>query len=114
MAELTVDELKQRLDIIAELKSRIDITWEEEITEKKLENIVKNSIPKINRLIGKTIEDYTTKGLEEELELLLNYCMYAWENKIEMFKNNYIDDIMSLRQKYQVENYIKSQEAENE
>lgn len=97
--------------ILTELKSRLDITWKNEITDTKLSNIIKNSIPKVNRIIGANITDYTTEKLEEELELLLNYCMYAWENKTELFKTNYLDDIMSLQQKYEVENYRAEQEA---
>lgn len=92
-------------NILKELKSRLDITWDSDITDTKLLNVIKNSIPKLNRLIGATITDYLKEGLEEELELLLNYCMYSWENKTEFFKTNYLDDIMSLQQKYEVENY---------
>lgn len=91
--------------ILTELKSRLDITWISEITDTKLLNVIKNSIPKLNRIIGNKIDDYTAEGFEEELELLLNYCMYAWENKTELFKTNYLDDIMSIQQKYEVENY---------
>lgn len=91
--------------IYEELRSRLDITWDNEITNIKLLNIIKNSISKLNRIIGKKILDYTAEGFEEELELLLNYCMYAWENKTELFKTNYLDDIMSIQQKYEVENY---------
>ena len=91
--------------ILTELKSRLDITWEKDITNTKLLNVIKNSIPKLNRIIGNKIDDYTAEGFEEELELLLNYCMYAWENKTELFKTNYLDDIMSIQQKYEVENY---------
>ena len=97
--------------ILTELKSRLDITWDDEITNTKLLNIIKNSIPKTNRLIGKKIEDYTAENLEEELELLLNYCMYAWENKTELFKTNYLDDIMSIQQKHEVEYYRDEVEA---
>lgn len=97
--------------ILTELKSRLDITWDDEITNTKLLNIIKNSIPKINRIIGKKIEDYTAENLEEELELLLNYCMYAWENKTELFKTNYLDDIMSIQQKHEVEYYRDEVEA---
>lgn len=101
-------------EILVELKSRLDITWEDNITNKRLSNIIKNSIPKLNRLIGVETIKYTSEGLEEELELLLNYCMYAWENKTELFKTNYIDDILSLRQKYEVEDYRQSEENSNE
>ena len=97
--------------ILTELKSRLDITWNDEITNTKLLNIIKNSIPKINRIIGKKIEDYTAENLEEELELLLNYCMYAWENKTELFKTNYLDDIMSIQQKHEVEYYRDESEG---
>lgn len=94
-------------NLIDELKSRLDITWKNDITDTRLTNIIKNSIPKINRIIGITLSDadYMNKDYTEELELLLNYCMYAWENKTEFFKQNYFDDIMSLQQKHEVENY---------
>lgn len=100
-------------EILVELKSRLDITWEDNITNKRLSNIIKNSIPKLNRLIGVDTINYTDEGYEEELELLLNYCMYAWENKSELFKTNYIDDILSLRQKYEVEDYREENNDED-
>ena len=98
--------------IIEKLKSKLNITWKEEETEKRLKEIVELAIPKINRLIGTQIIDFLNELYKEELDLLLNYCMYEWENKTELFKRNYYDDILSLQQKHEVEQYKKEQENE--
>lgn len=74
----------------------------------RLKDIILDAEIKVKNMIG--IDDnfyklhkktlFTEPG--EERDLLLNYCFYAWNDKTEYFKHNYLDDILSLRSKYEI------------
>ncbi len=85
-----------------ELKGILSITWLDEVTETRLTNLINNAAPTLNFKVGAEL-DYDVPG--QERGLLLNYCMYAWNNCINDFSDNYANDIMQLRIKYEVEQY---------
>lgn len=89
-------------NLLIALKDKLNITWLEEETERKLERIVTSAQVTLNRKLGADI-DYTQPGPEQEL--LLNYCMYSWNNCLNEFDNNYFNEIMQIRQHYEVLNY---------
>lgn len=98
--------------LIEQVKNWCYITDDSQITEVRIENIIKSSLPKVKRLIGvKPDYDFEAKGNEEELELFLNYCWYAWNDSSNDFKDNYLDDINSLHHKHEVE-YAKKENSQ--
>ena len=95
-----------------EVKRKCYITDTSELTLSRLNDIIKDSLTKVKRMIGVSTDfDFTEEGNEEELELFKNYCWYAWNDAINEFKDNYVDDINSLHRKHEVEQYA---EEENE
>ena len=96
--------------LIEQVKNRCYITDDTQITNDRLENIIKSSLTKVKRMIGvPTDYDFEANGNEEELELFLNYCWYAWNDSSNEFKDNYLDDINSIRHKYEVKNYVEKE-----
>lgn len=93
--------------LLQELKDNLNITWDEEETDRKLERIINDSEHILNWKLGAKI-DYSIEG--QERNLFLNYCMYAYNNCTNEFDDNYFNEIMQIRQKYEVLNY----EQENE
>lgn len=90
--------------LLNEVKTRCYITDPNEFTTNRLNRIITNSIPKIRRMIGVDDSfDFENADNSEELELLLNYCWYAWNDATHEFKDNYLDDINSLHHKHMVE-----------
>lgn len=87
--------------LLQELKEHLNITWDEEETNRKLERIINDAILTLNWKLGANI-DYS-EG--QEHNLFLNYCMYAYNNCTNEFDSNYFNEIMQLRQKYEVINY---------
>lgn len=96
-----------KLLLLQELKDKLNITWDEEETDRKLERIINDSEHILNWKLGAKI-DYSIEG--QEHNLFLNYCMYAYNNCTNEFDDNYFNEIMQIRQKYEVLNY----EQENE
>lgn len=87
--------------LLQELKEHLNITWDEEETNRKLERIINDAILTLNWKLGANI-DYSGG---QEHNLFLNYCMYAYNNCTNEFDSNYFNEIMQLRQKYEVINY---------
>lgn len=93
-------------NLLIALKDKLNITWLEEETERKLERILASAETTLNRKLGATI-DYTSPGQEQEL--FLNYCMYAYNNCINEFDDNYLNEIMQIRQYYEVIDYNETE-----
>lgn len=85
--------------LMQELKDILNITWDEEETDRKLERIINDAKLTLNWKLGQNI-DYSISGSEHNL--FLNYCMYAYNNCTNEFDDNYFNEIMQIRQKYEV------------
>jgi hypothetical protein len=87
------------MNLLQDLKLKLNITWVEEETENRLNAILEDAKLALDFKLGAEV-DYSS-GMERSL--LLNYCMYEWNNCINEFDDNYFNNIMQLRQKYEVE-----------
>ena len=102
--------MKISASLVNKVKRRCYITDTNETTTYRLEDIITDSLPKVRRLIGvKADFDFEAEGNEEELELFKNYCWYAWNDSSNEFKDNYLDDINSIRHKHEVEQYVEEE-----
>lgn len=90
------------MELLQDLKDKLNITWDEEETNRRLKTILEDAEVTLNYKLGATI-DYSENGPEHNL--FLNYCMYAWNNCINEFDGNYFNEIMQIRQMYEVLNY---------
>lgn len=98
--------------LTTKIKRRCYITDTNKTTNDRLTDIITDSLTKVKRMIGVNADfDFELEGNEEELDLLKNYCWYAWNDSANEFKNNYLDDINSIRHKHEVDQY---DEKENE
>ena len=88
--------------LLQELKDKLNITWDEEETNRKLQSILEDAQATLNYKLGAII-DYSKYGPEHSL--FLNYCMYAWNNCLNEFDDNYLNEIMQIRMLYEVEQY---------
>lgn len=99
--------------LIEEIKRKCYIANDDEITLNRLNDIIKDSLTKVKRMIGLENTDFNfeDEGNEEELELLKNYCWYAWNDSSNEFKDNYSDDINSLHRKWEVKQYAEEESS---
>ena len=75
-------------------------------TNRKIERIIKDAIATLNWKLGAEIDYSEEEG--QEHNLLLDYCMYAYNQCTNEFDNNYFNEIMQIRQKYEVIQYEQS------
>lgn len=97
--------------LIGEIKRKCYITDDNEITNNRLKDIIKEAIPVVKRMIGlENVEfNFELEDNKEELKLLKNYCWYDWNDSIHEFKDNYLDDINSLHRKWEVKQYAEEE-----
>lgn len=98
-------------EFINKVKRKCYVTDNDETITNKVIDMIEDSIPKVRRMLGINDEDYDFTVAGEERDLFLNYCYYAWNDSTDSFKSNYLDDIMSIRSKYEVKQYVESQET---
>lgn len=92
--------------LLQEVKDHLNITWDEEETNRKIERIIKDAIATFNWKLGAEIDYSEEEG--QEHNLLLDYCLYAYNQCTNEFDNNYFNEIMQIRQKYEVIQYEQS------
>lgn len=92
------------------VKRKCGITWNDEDTEQKIRDIVENAAVSLKNKLG--IRDQEEIFLYPGMTRTLfeNYCMYDWNNMLEDFSNNYRDEIIGERHRYEVENAKKASE----
>lgn len=89
--------------LMAQVKRKLNITWNDDDTDARVADIIANAEPIIRHKLGITDEefDFTVAGLENAL--LLSYCLYEWNNAVNEFDNNYANEILQARAKYEVQ-----------
>ncbi|WP_415990624.1 hypothetical protein [Intestinibacter bartlettii] len=84
------------------VKDKLVITWSDEDTDRKINNLIEDAEIALNHKLGVNL-DYSKPG--QERRLFLNYCMYMYNNCENEFDSNYINEIYQLRHKYEVFKY---------
>lgn len=100
--------------LTAQVKRKLNITWSDDDTDARVEDIISSAKPIIRHKLGITDEefDFGTAGLENTL--LLSYCLYEWNNAVNEWDNNYANEILQARAKYEVAHYTAEQAQEGE
>ena len=109
--EAKVNEIDSDLFDLIKRKCYQITTSDDDDTAKRLKDTILDAIPKLTRIIGVPKDekiDFKIPG--EERDLLKNYCFYAWNDKEAQFKDNYLDDIMVIRSKYEVKSFVGEDE----
>lgn len=91
------EKIKNLIELV---KIHLNITWSDVNTETRIRNYVEDGIIQIKKYAGNNDIDFTKAG--EERELLLSYCRYANSDALEMFKENYMSELLSLNLEYRV------------
>lgn len=89
---MEADELLERL--LPDVKNSLDITWEDEATDRKLSGFTRAGI---NYLDGKSGEPMEYLNGSEEWTLLMEYVRYARDGAMDVFENNYRHLILAMQ-----------------
>lgn len=79
--------------MLEDLKNYLNITWEDEDIDKKLNNLIEESERSLNSIFGVDI-DYSDNL--EARELLFNRIRYAYNNALEYFETNFSKEILRI------------------
>lgn len=92
--------------LLSDVKNYLDITYEDPETDKKIMGIIQRGKKYLDKHAG-TEQDYSEEGTARAL--LFDYCRYARGNVLEMFEENYMSDLISMRAEAQADEYAKGQ-----
>lgn len=91
--------------LLSDVKNRLDITWADEATDKKLCDLIAGGMAYLNGKYGSSA-DYTADGLPRTL--LMEYVRYARDNALDVFENNYLSLLLAMQHERQVASYVES------
>lgn len=87
--------------LTALVKRKLDITWSDADTDARVADIIDAAEPTMRHKLGLPEGfDFTAAG--QERSLLLSYCLYEWNQAVNEFDGNYLNDILQVRQKWAV------------
>ena len=89
------------------VKGKLNITWSDEDTDAEINRIIEDGQIEMRRKLG-TPDDYDFATEGQERKLFLSWCLYEWNHASNEFDSNYLNDIMQIRQKYEVMEYAKA------
>lgn len=98
-------------DLYAQVKRKLNITWEDEETKARVEDIINSAIPDVKHRLGITEENFDFSSPGEENILFLAYCLYEWNHVLNEFEDNYLSMILRVRGKHEVKQYSEGEEV---
>ena len=101
------EEAKTKL--IDKVKKKCYITDISDDMIDRLKDIVDDAIIKISKKLG-IVGDFDFSKPSQERDLFLNYCFYAWNDSSDEFDQNYLNDIMQIRNYYEVKQNAETEE----
>lgn len=88
------------------VKRKLNITWSDEETDARLEEIIESAIPVLKFKLGMAdSEDFDFGVAGQERNLFLSYCLYEWNHVTNEFDDNYANEIAQIRSKNDVKHY---------
>lgn len=89
------------------VKGKLNITWSDEDTDSEINRIIEDGQIEMRRKLGTPESyDFTIEG--QERKLFLSWCLYEWNHASNEFDENYLNDILQVRQKYEVMEYAQT------
>ena len=106
----SVDRYNIDSQLICELKAYVGITWNDDVTNYKFQNIVASSMVYLQEKLG---EDTDFNEQTTARELLFERVRYAWASALDVFENNYLSLILAMQNEKKVRVYVeKAKQAE--
>ena len=90
-------QVQKEESLLDEVKRHLAITWDDDDTNKTIQDYIKDAKTFLNENAGEEI-DYIQDN--DARRLLKEYCRYARNYSIESFTNNFLSDIVRLQIKY--------------
>lgn len=95
------EKLKQQV------KRKLNITWEDDETNKRVDEIIESGIPYLIHKLGITDATFDFSVASTENTLFLAYCLYEWNHAVNEFEENYSKMIAQVRAINAVNEYLQ-------
>ena len=96
--------------LIDQVKRKLDITWFDEETDRRVADIMESATPVLKHRLGITDPEFDFSKAGQENMLFLALCLYEWNHSANEFWDNYADDIATCQAIHEVA-YYKAQEG---
>jgi hypothetical protein len=100
--------------LLAQVKRKLNITWDDDDTNKRIEEIIDSAIPTLKHKLGIFESDFDFSDSGMENILFKNYCLYEWNHCVNEFDSNYSNEIAQIRAKWEVKYQESIEGVENE
>lgn len=94
-------------ELLADVKNYLNITWDDQATDRKISDLIKNGIAYLDLKRGAPA-NYGEAGLPRTL--LFDYVRYARDEALDVYENNYLSLIVAMRNESLVKSYVASAE----
>lgn len=99
-------------ELLAAAKNWLDITWEDNGADEKLEGQLRRGMAYITAKTGVLASAFAGENADDRAqELLFNYVLYDRSGSVDQFKRNYRPDIVALRIRWEMERYAARTEG---
>jgi hypothetical protein len=92
--------------LYGQVRRKLNITWEDDETTARIEEIMESAIPDLKHKLGITDSDYDFSVAGAENTLFLAYCLYEWNHALADFDLNYERMIAQVRSQHEVAHYL--------
>lgn len=79
------------------VRSKLNVTWDSEVTDARLELVVETVTPALNGRLGYEPAHEFTRADGEAWGLFLNACLYEFSDALDDFWTNYGADLRACR-----------------
>ena len=100
--------------LLEQVKRKLNITWEDDDTNKRVEDIVQSAIPDMLHMLGIADPDFDFSEPGMENTLLKAYCLYEFNHCLNEFDANYATMIGKVRAKHEVEHFKVANEVDSD
>ena len=92
-------------ELLADVKNYLNITWDDQATDRKISDLIKNGIAYLDLKRG-AVANYAEAGLPRTL--LFDFVRYARDDALDVYENNYLSLIVAMRNESLVNSYVES------
>ena len=92
-----------------QVKRKLNITWEDEGTDNRVQDIIQSAIPDLSHILGIADPEFDFAEPGVENTLFLAYCLYEFNHSLHEFADNYANLIAQTRAKYEVAHYLENE-----
>lgn len=91
--------------LIAQVKRKLNITWSDDDTNTRVQEIIQSAIPTMRHKLGIADPNFDFSAAGMENDLFKSYCLYEFNHCANEFDDNYSNTIAQVRAIHEVKAY---------